>query len=299
MAISSSAGHRLDWVCIGAQKAGTSTLFRLLRLHPDVVIPESKEAPLFDRPVDSLSVDRYLTHHFGSAPDHVRCGTVSPQYMFGTATPSQLHIHAPDARVIALLRDPVERAFSHYRMNCRRGLEYRPFASAIEPQLSDLAAGRRPDPHDELSTYAWRGCYSSLLRPWFDLFGEPSMLVKFTSELEHTQAELLAQVQTFIGVETLLATGEVRAHVSPPGHRFSHLRRPVGQMVRRFGPINMISPARQAALADRLDRMVARVAPVAAPTVDPVTESSMRDFFAEEDRELAALLARNVPWRDR
>lgn len=293
----SSAGHQLNWVCIGAQKAGTSTLFRLLRQHPDVAIPDSKEAPLFDRPVDPISVDRYMAHHFGSAPKEARCGTVSPQYMFGTEIAAQLHVHAPGAKVIALLRDPVERAFSHYRMNCRRGLEHRSFASAVEPQLSDLAAGRRPDPHDELSTYAWRGCYSSLLRPWFDLFGAPSMLVKFTSELEHNQAELLAQVQVFLGVEAR-PTGEVRAHVSPPSHRFSHLRRPVAQIVRRYSVVNIVPLGRQAAIADRIDRMMAIVAPVAEPTVDSATASSMRDFFAQEDRDLAALIGRSVPWRD-
>src|SRR5438046_901440 len=87
---------RLDWVCIGAQKAGTTTLFRVLRQHPEILIPPGKEDPLFDREVSADEVERYLAERFARTPSGVRCGTVTPPYMSSPTTAARLHRFAPD-----------------------------------------------------------------------------------------------------------------------------------------------------------------------------------------------------------
>ena len=194
---------RLDWVCIGAQKAGTTTLFRVLRQHPRLLIPPGKEDPLFDREVSAAEVERYLEERFAGAPAGVRCGTVTPPYMSSRTTAARLHRFAPDARVVVLLRDPVSRAFSHYRMSVRRGIENRSFSEAIGAQLESLDRGAAIDVDSETATYVERGRYGHILAPWWELFGPEGIHVELLADLNARPAEVFGRVQCFLGVEPL------------------------------------------------------------------------------------------------
>jgi hypothetical protein len=284
-------------VCIGAQKAGTSTLFRLLEPHPDIRVPPSKEDPIFHRPVTPAEVDDYLRSRFGGVAEEVRCGTVTPQYMFGPDIAERVFTHAPTARVVALLRDPVERAFSHHRMNIRRGLDRRSFPEAAIRQVHQLRSGVVPDIYDERETLVWRGCYSDILEPWIDLFGPSNVLVVFTDELDRDQGAVLARVQDHIGVARLPAPSEdVYEHAAPPAHQLSGLRRPVAAALRRVGLLDLVSEERRVRIADGLEHLLARAAPAEAPRIDPDTEALLHSFFRVDRVRLTDLLGQEPPW---
>lgn len=308
----------LDWVCIGAQKAGTTTLHHLLESHPAISMPSARvdhlrgdhvfdprvrragihEDPIFDHPVDRSAVAEYLRSRFGAAPDSAKCGKVTPQYMFAPEIAERVHAHVPDARVIAILRDPVRRAFSQYRMNARRGFDTRTFAGAVRGQVGLLSAAKRPDPDNERETYVWRGCYSTILAPWLELFGPERMLILFTSDLESRQAAVLARVHEFIGVEPLPATGgdDLRAQSAPPPHRLSKLRRPVAGTLRRLGLLGLMSREQKLRLVNQLERTLGRLVPAEPSSVDAETEALLRGFYAQEDERLRSLLGQDPPW---
>ncbi|MBV8462023.1 MAG: sulfotransferase [Acidimicrobiales bacterium] len=295
--MTAATGGRLDWVCIGAQKAGTSTLFRILRDHPDLCIPPGKEDPLFHHEVTDAAVDAYLAERFAGAAPNVRCGTVTPHYMSSPETAARVHRFAPGTRVVALLRDPVERAFSQYRMSVRWGKETRSFDAAVEAQLDDLDQEVPVDANSEVDTYVLRGLYGLILTPWFELFGSEHVHVEFTTDLDARPTEVLSRVHRFLGVEPRETGREgLRAHEGPPAHRLRGVRRPVAGALRRVGVLDRIPVERKEQLADTLERALARLFPAQPDRVPGSSEASLRARYAVDREPLERLLGRAVPW---
>ncbi len=287
-------GH-LDWVCIGAQKAGTSTLYRLLRDHPEIRIPPDKEVPIFDREVTDAEVDAYMAGHFAGATE--RCGTVTPHYMFSPEIADRMRRYVPDALIIALLRDPVTRAFSHYRMNVRRGHEVRTFDDAVSAQIAAWDSGSAEDPHSEVDTYVRRGHYAPLLTRWFEQFGPARVLVLFTDDLDRSTFTAVREVERFLGVAVRQeVVNGVRYHEDPPPHRLSGIRRPAAAALRRVGVLDRMDPERRKRVTAALERRAARWFPAPERRIDPDTAAALRAHFADDERELAALLGRPLPW---
>ena len=212
----------LDFIVIGAQKSGTSSLFQYLRHHPEIFVPTVKEAAYFchDGVFQTLSWSTYIgqlayaTEARDSADPALRWGTVTPRYMLGTSTgspaqtngydertvPRRIHERLPDVRLIAILRDPVARAVSNHRMLVGRGRDGRTFDEAVGELLASEALARSRRRPVEGSDYIVRGEYGRILSGYFDVFSREQLLVVFTEELEHDPAELLRRIQRFIGV---------------------------------------------------------------------------------------------------
>jgi hypothetical protein len=217
--------RNLDFIVIGAQKSGTTTLFRYLREHPEISLPDGKEWPFFshDR-VYRAGWDAYLANllrngYHGDAQPQNKWGTVTPQYMVGgvyqrdsdgggdgacdeLTVPARMHACLPDVRLVAILRDPVERAISHHRMAVMRGQERRSFDEAIAAQLDADALVRARRFPEETSGYVTWGEYGRILAGYLEVFAREQLLVTFTSDLELAPAQLLDSIHAFIGVST-------------------------------------------------------------------------------------------------
>lgn len=169
-----SKPEHMDFLVIGAGRSGTTSLFYLMKQHPDVFIPPQKEVPIGDMPVDE-----YMRTHFSPANSRVK-GTITPQYMAYPGYAEKLHGYWPSAKVIALLRHPVERARSHHQQRSRRGHEPHSFERRFEP-------GRR---------YWDRSLYGERLKPYFDLYG--NVLVLYTEHLKADPYALMQQIHEFL-----------------------------------------------------------------------------------------------------
>jgi hypothetical protein len=238
----------LDFLIVGAQKSGTSSLFQYLRHHPELFIPVDKEVPYFshDTAVASIPwrtyIERIARNVERDAPREtadpaLKWGTATPHYMLGTSTgdpraengsdertvPLRIKERLPDVRLIAILRDPVARAVSHHRMISARGQERRSFDEAIDELLrpdSLRLARRQPD---ESTGYVVRGEYGRILGGYFDVFAPEQILVVFTDELEQAPAALLQRIHRFLGVSPDFAPANLGATYNPAvtARRFS------------------------------------------------------------------------------
>lgn len=179
-----------DFLGIGAQKAGTTWLAESLRRHPGVFVSERKELHWFDNKWDRPL--REYARHFADADGRVK-GEITPAY--GVLPPERIRFVRtvmPDVRLVLLLRNPVERAWSH--------------------ALMDLGArrGRRPEEiqADEVISFleqehaARRSDYLAILDAWLDVFPEEQLLVGFFDEVQHHPRELLERVFQHISVST-------------------------------------------------------------------------------------------------
>jgi len=130
----------LDFIIIGAQKAATTSLYKYLNAHPAIFMPPDKEVPFFTRPdLYQKGLAWYLQTHFANASPDQLWGKATPQYMCDPQAPARIYHALPEVKLIASLRHPIKRSFSHYKMAVHRGVEQRTFDEAISDLLSPVA----------------------------------------------------------------------------------------------------------------------------------------------------------------
>ena len=214
-----AAGRRLwprdlpNALVIGAQKAGTSSLFTALEHHPAVRSTRTKEPQFF-----AYNYPRGLGWYRGLCPAARPRLPFSPPPVIVDASTYHLHhpvaaerAHRdlPRAKLLAVLRDPLERSFSQYRHEVRAGREELTFEAALaaEPErlageAARLARGdeRRHAPH-ETQSYRTRSDYAPQLQRWIDQFGDDALLVLRAEDLFASPARELHRVQDFLGLE--------------------------------------------------------------------------------------------------
>jgi hypothetical protein len=196
-----------DFLVIGAQKAGTTALYAYLRWHPAVTGPSWKEVSFFDR--HWWRGERWYRGQFPLRSAGRLVGEASPSYLFHPLAPERVRSLLPDARLIALLRDPVERAYSQYQHEVALGREPLSFDDALEAEeertrgeVERLVADPRAFSRDWWDhTYAARGLYAEQLERWLAVFPRSQLLVVATDELGEKPAETYAAVLSFLGVE--------------------------------------------------------------------------------------------------
>jgi Sulfotransferase domain len=191
-----TAGLRLlpDYLIIGAQRAGTTSLHRYLVQHPAVrTLLRTKGVHFFD-----TAYGRGLGWYASHFPTRLtarrvarrqgtglRTGEASPYYLFHPHVPGRVAEHLPGVKLIALLRDPVQRAWSHYQHEVARGFETRPFEAAIEAEPARLAGETERLLAEPLynsfahqhHSYLARGHYADQLDRWRARFAPEQLLV--------------------------------------------------------------------------------------------------------------------------
>lgn len=290
----------LDWLCIGAAKCGTTSLHHLLDTHPEVFVPRAKEIPLFHRPVTDEQVRDYLCTNFADVPASKRCGTVTPHYLVSVDIAPRVHRYFPDIPLVAVLRDPVDRAISDYNYMNRQGREPRSCRVALTEQLEDLKHDILTDPLNQENNYVRRGCYGTLLDPWFDIYGPDKILVIFTEELAVDPDGALREIEQHLGLSRHPYDGRfLRHNAHPPQHPLHGVVRSATETLRRTGITKVLPRDRRRKVADFVDRAERRIAglrPEESAQLDQSVVSDLRSFYAPEVARVSELVGRVPPW---
>lgn len=205
--------RELDFLVVGAQKAGTTSLHRCILEHPGLCVPVQKETEYFYRTeFYELGLDWYWRKFFDERSVGRICGEVSPQYMFNAEVPKRIRETFPRAKIIMILRDPVDRAFSHYRMTYRRGRETRDFADAVSADL--VARNDSPD-----FGYVRFGEYGRILEEYLRFFDQGSIKVMFTEEFQQDRLGTIASIFGFLGVDDAFIPEAISRHHNVGGDR--------------------------------------------------------------------------------
>lgn len=255
-----------DVVLIGTSKSGTSSLAAYLAQHADFHAPYYKEPHYFTlrarwpfflyRAFFPAALSRWYARAKGRP---FLTGDFTPSHYLCPHLPARLRRELPEARLLVLLRDPVERAFSHYRSHVAMGLEKRSFAEACqgEPACFDKERARMAaDPHYYSrplhdAGYVTRGLYVDYLRPWFESFPREQILVLGFEDLVRDPEGVVSQVCDFLGIE--------------------RLRLPEWKVYNRSGATKI--------------EMAAEV------------REHLRELYAGPNEELFALLGKRFPWQ--
>lgn len=205
-----------DYLILGTQKGGTSSLYNHLCKHPDVASATIKEIHYFTRSIEKG--EEWYRGHFALEPllaarSRIRgrrplSGDSSPDYLFNLHAPRRAAALLPDARLLVLLRNPVDRAFSHYRHRIRKGLESRSFEEAIAQELEtvadDIARLETPEFYDSFEyvkrAYLTRGLYARQLRAWFAAYPRDRFLLIRSEDFFNDPRAVYARVLAFLGL---------------------------------------------------------------------------------------------------
>ena len=200
----------VDFMIIGAQKGGTNALYRFLREHPEVGMSSRKEVHLFDAPEYSRTwtpeqIDlRYRPFFEPLDGDERVRGEGTPIYLYFPEIAGELARYNPALKLIVLLRDPVERAISHYYMEKSRDAERLPLWLALLCEPFRLRRCRDPRARGSamrVASYRSRGLYSRQLRNLYRHFDPDRVLVLRTSELQERHDAVLRRVFRFLCVD--------------------------------------------------------------------------------------------------
>lgn len=198
---------KLDFMIIGAQKAGTTALANFLGQHPAIAMSTEKECHVFDTPeAEGLSVDdlneRYAPFFQDASNDRL-WGEATPIYLYFHWIAGYLRQYNPDLKIIVALRDPVERALSQYRMERARGAEKLPFSVALlaEPFRLLFSSALEAESAHRCQSYRSRGLYSRQLRAVYRNFSPSQVLVISQSDLQYKHYETLREIYRFLDIE--------------------------------------------------------------------------------------------------
>ncbi|MES1949246.1 sulfotransferase [Salinisphaera sp. S4-8] len=270
--------HRPDFLIAGAAKSGTTILHEWLGLQNDVFFPVVKEPHYFcfkGLSADSIGhgVDAQYAAQMAFDPQAYErlyanaaagqvTGEASPGYLYFPGVAREIHDFNPQTRIICMLRNPVDRAFSQFMHHVRDGYEtFRDFAAALEVENERIE-------NDVWWGYHYRtgGFYAERLKEFFDLFPRSQIKVVLFDDLIQQPQDVLQQTCDFIGArcnswpdpgkQTNAASGMQRVARFAWQARLSHQHRGMGRLMKKLGvqptgricgmaPPQLTSPLRQ------------------------------------------------------
>lgn len=200
----------LTFLIIGVQKAGTTALAAFIGQHPNICMASKKEVHLFDAPEynsewNSDQINTHYSKYFSHCRNEIVLGEATPLYLFRKEIIPELKKYNPNLKLIIILRDPVERAISHYTMDMEKGNENRSMLSAFiteiyrpneERDIPSVNSSRR------LRSYISRGLYVEQLQYVRKYFPDKQILIIENNELSNFHESTLRIVFDFLNVDS-------------------------------------------------------------------------------------------------
>ena len=236
---------RLSFLICGAQKSGTTALAAYLRQHPKIHLPEKKELHFFDDenqaswPQPDLNA---LHCHFQAAEPNQLWGEATPISVYWDPAAERIWRYNAAMRLIVILRNPIERAYSHWAMEHRRGNDPLPFDLALE---QEEARCREALPlQNRVFSYVDRGFYSAQIRRLWRFFGKEQVLVLRQENLRHNPGACLERIWQHLSIPSSTAITPLERHTGDYDLEMSSICRErlrkvfwqeIGQLEQMFG----------------------------------------------------------------
>ncbi len=296
------------FLVIGAAKSGTTSLVSYLKQHPEVFVPTSKEPNYFALkgfegpprgPAPSKILEQMLYNWsrtdltayrrlFAPAGAEPARGEGSVRYLYFKDTPARIRALVPNVRLVAILRDPVARLYSHYMMNRQIQLEPLGLADAIAAEEARIADGWGWDWH-----YTRAGLYAEQLERYYALFQRDQIAVFLYEDFVADPLGVYAQICRHIGVDP--------SFEPDMSQRGMVTRLPRNLWLDRR--LNWPSPLRRFLLRRRVRRLsrpvMRRLNAWNTRPVPPMPEglrAELAERFRADQTRLSELLGREIPW---
>ncbi len=295
---------RPNFVVIGAPKSGTTSLYYYLKQHPDVFLPTQKELHYFsyeklkantNGPGDELTLSKlcsselhYLAH-FKAVANQKAIGDISPSYLY-YATQNQIKATLGDVKIIAMLRNPIDKAYSQYMHMIRDQYETLSFYEALLQEQE-----RRVQGWSDIWRYAESSLYADKLADFMLCFGAENVHIILFDDFIAEPQKVMKATMVFLGIDACMPintqeiynrTGDVRSKVIA---RFLSRSNIFKELIKKCTPdawrIRM-----------RLKIMDANTS--SKPAMDLSARSYLHKYFKDDVAKLEGMLGRKLNWLD-
>jgi Sulfotransferase family len=301
--------RRPDLFIVGAPKCGTTSLYQYLKGHPEVFMSVAKE-PRYFSPDDALGASGHALRHgrdleryldlFADAREEKRLGEASVGYIYSRLAPGLIHEFQPDARIVVMLRNPVDMIYSLHGQRLSEDREDEPdFAAALAAE-DDRRAGRGVPAHATPagSTYRDRGRFAQLLPPWFETFGRDRVWVIIFEDFIRDPAGEFRRLLEFLDVDPAYQPPEFGVHNPSHAARSRTLRtltktRPAQWIVWQVMP-RVIGDRATRALVRRFRHSRINRMPLRREPLDAGLRAQLEAEYAPDVAALSELLGRDM-----
>jgi hypothetical protein len=267
-------GRLPDFLIIGAMRAGSTSLARYLAAHPGVFMPAKKELHYFDW--NPERGDDWYRSQFAGATSSAKAGEATPIYIVYREAMERLAATCPEARLLAVLRNPVDRAYSHYMYNRMLGFEPLSFVDGLAAEDSRTTGVTDRRTFD----YVARGRYLQQLERVCELYPRESLRVIIFEDLVRDPAGTYREVCRFLGVDETFEPSNLGERMNSHAEYRSKL----------LARVSRALPGPLARVTRQLNRRETRYAPM-----DPEVRRVLEERFAPDNEALAAWLGTDLP----
>lgn len=290
---------RPDFFIVGAPKCGTTSLYAQLRSHPKIFMPAVKEPDfwaddMYQPKPGTTSLEQYLGYFAAARPDQL-VGEASTNYLYSRVAALRIREFAPDARIVAMIRDPIELMHSFHAQLVYQGVE------SIEDFEAALAAEDERRPRTgfgegqrlpQILLYREVARLAEQIKRYFDVFGRERVHVIVLDDYRRDPARVYQAVLEYLGVSSdfeasFAVVNQHKGVRSRRVHRF--LVRPP-QAIQRL--VQTVPPGPRYALLGRVKQL--NTVPRARPSMDAELRQRLRLEFAPEVDRLGRLLGRDL-----
>ncbi|HEX8841598.1 MAG TPA: sulfotransferase [Sphingomicrobium sp.] len=262
-------GSRPDFLYIGTSKAGSTWLFKALSWHPQIYVYPGKNLGFFSTRFEK-GWDWYVSN-FDPEPQHRSVGEVSHSYLVSERAPARIRELLPSIKMIACLRDPVQRTFSDYLDRVKNGELHGTFEEELERSPALINRSR----------------YGTQLSRYLELFDRKQLHIVCFDELVAGPTQFAAGIFEFLGVDPLPIPEKLRGKILPAGtprsRSVANGAKMLSKLTKRFG-LNALRG--RVKTSPTIRNILYRPYGEGRPTIHPTTEARLRGLFAEEVRLL-------------
>jgi hypothetical protein len=180
-----------NFFIIGAARSGTTSIYAYLDQHPEIFFSPVKEINFFSNPEIWKKGFKWYERHFKKANGVKAVGEASTSYTvspFLKEAPQRIFDYSPDAKLIYIVRDPINRLISHYMHRANRGFEKRSFSAVIKNLENEPAA--------------WQGKYNYQLTEFLKLFNRENILILTFDDFHQSPQKMVRNVFNFLDVDS-------------------------------------------------------------------------------------------------
>lgn len=292
-----------NFFIIGAPKCGTTAMYEYLRQHPDIFMPNVKEPHYFNTDLSwhyrPKTESQYLSL-FKNARSESRVGEASVWYLYSAEAAVNIKEFAPNAKIIAMLRNPIDMLPSLHSQAYYSGTEdVSDFEEALRLEAARTAGHRIPKfaVHVHTLSYSKIVKYSEQLQRYFEIFGRENVHVIVYDDLTAATAESYVQVLRFLGVDDSFSPSSFNVVNPNKVVRNAWIRNALISYYRDFPLLRtpmqwVIPPAVRHRLRDLVMRAYTDYAP--RPQISPELRLQLQQKFLPEVERLSRLLQRDL-----
>jgi hypothetical protein len=287
-----------NFFIVGAQKAATTSLYFYLKEIPRVYMSPVKEPFYFSSHtvqanwIDLIKDKKEYLRLFEKARGYIAIGEASAAYLWDPDSPKLIHQTVPHARIIMILRDPIERAYSNYLM-------YKKYGSITSSFYDELMRDYKSQEklYGKSQLYVELGMYYEQVKGYFDIFGrEQVKVIIFEEFVQHTQ-QSINEVLAFLGVKYKVTA--IREQYNPYSVPRSHLSRSVyaffrwlrDRKIKVYKIVNLFPDSITESLPEKV--LFKRVQ---KPKIEPEAFKFLQEIYHDDVLKLESLLGRSLPW---